>query len=148
LAGFERAVADAGLSKKATRLLDAFTFGGDQVWRYRSEAITDCFSRSGYPTALFAGMDTLAIHTMETLTKMGLRVPEDVAVAGFDNIEFSRFTQPPLTTIMQPAHEMGRWAAQILFDRIENKPGLPKKSRCERLACRLIVRQSCGSQSN
>ncbi len=128
LAGFDHAVADAGLSKKATHLLDVFTFGGDQVWRYQSERITDCFSRPGHPTALFAGMDMLAIQAMETLRKMGLRIPEDVAVTGFDNIEFSRFTQPPLTTVMQPAEEMGRRAAEILFDRIENKSRTQRKA--------------------
>ena len=66
----------------------------------------------------------------------------DVAVAGFDNIAFSQFTQPPLTTVAQPIAEMGRRAAEILFDRIEGK--LTNKAVCERLSCNLVIRQSCG----
>jgi LacI family transcriptional regulator len=148
LSGFNHAVNDAGLGNKATRLLDVFTFGGDQVWRYQSEKIVECFSRTGHPTALFAAMDMLAIRAMETLREIGLKIPDDVAVAGFDNIEFSRFTRPALTTVMQPAEEMGRRAAEILFNRIEFKAQAPKKAKCERLPCHLVIRQSCGSTSN
>ena len=145
LAGFNRAMADAGLSKKATLLLDACTFGERQVLHYHREQIADCFSRPVRPTALFAGMDMLAIRAMETLREIGLRIPDDVAVAGFDNIEFSQFTHPPLTTVQQPTEEMGRLAAEILFDRIEAKAGQSKKAVCERLPCRLVIRESCGS---
>jgi DNA-binding LacI/PurR family transcriptional regulator len=88
-------------------------------------------------------MDILAIQVMETLRGMGLHIPHDVAVAGFDDIEFSRFTQPPLTTVHQPTEEMGRRAAEILFERIEGKQG--RKVTCERLPCRLVIRQSCGT---
>lgn len=143
LGGFNQAMADAGLDKKAILLLDACKFGEKQKLHYHREKIVDCFSRADRPTALFAGMDILAIRVMETLREIGLRIPDDVAVAGFDNIEFSQFTQPPLTTVQQPTEEMGRLAAEILFDKIEGKRG--KKTRCERLPCRLVIRQSCGA---
>lgn len=143
LAGFDQAVAEAGLERKARRLLDAFAFKGEQVWQYQRETIVDCFSRKDRPTALFCGMDMLAIHAMQTLREMELRIPADVAVAGFDNIAFSQFTQPPLTTVEQPIAEMGRRAAEILFDRIEGK--LTNKAICERLPCNLVIRQSCGA---
>jgi len=143
LAGFNRAVAEAGLTKKAKWLLDAFTFEGERVWRYQPETIAACFRRTDRPTALFAGMDMLAIQVMETLREIGLQIPRDVAIAGFDDIEFSRFTQPPLTTVRQPTEDMGRRAAEILFDRIEGKRR--SKALCERLPCRLVIRQSCGA---
>jgi DNA-binding LacI/PurR family transcriptional regulator len=138
-------VADAGLSKRARLLLDACEFGERLILHYHREKIAACFGRPGRPTALFAGMDMLAIRAMETLRELGLQIPRDVAVAGFDNIEFSQFTQPPLTTIQQPTEEMGRLATEILFDRIEGKTGPRKKAICERLPCRLVIRQSCGA---
>jgi DNA-binding LacI/PurR family transcriptional regulator len=134
----------AGLGKKARLVLDACEFGEKQVLHYHREKIVACFGRPDRPTALFAGMDMLAIRAMETLREMGLEVPRDVAVAGFDNIEFSQFTQPPLTTVQQPTEEMGRLAAEILFDGIERKRGRRKKALCERLPCQLVIRQSCG----
>lgn len=147
LAGFTRAMADAGLGKKATLLLDACEFGKRQILHYHREKIAHCFSRPDRPTALFAGMDMLAIRAMETLREIGLQIPRDVAVAGFDDIEFSQFTQPPLTTVQQPIEEMGRLAAEMLFDRIEGRTGSHQKAVCKRLACQLVVRQSCGACS-
>ena len=145
LAGFTRAMNEAGLSKKICLLLDACEFGEKQVLHYHREKIVACFRRPDRPTALFAGMDMLAIRAMETLREMGLEIPRDVAVAGFDNIEFSQFTQPSLTTVQQPTEEMGRLAAEILFDGIERKRGRRKKTLCERLPCQLVIRQSCGA---
>jgi DNA-binding LacI/PurR family transcriptional regulator len=144
LAGFKQAMADAGPGRKATLLLEACEFGEKLALRYHREKIVDCFSGPNRPTALFAGMDMLAIRAMETLREIGLQVPRDVAVAGFDNIEFSRFTQPPLTTVQQPTQEMGRMAAEILFDRIEGKAA-QRKVICGRLPCSLVIRQSCGA---
>jgi len=148
LKGFTKAMADAGLRKKAHLLLDACEFGEKQVLHYNRESIARCFNRPDHPSALFAGMDMLAIRAMETLREMGLRIPHDVAVTGFDNVEFSQFTQPPLTTIQQPTEEMGQLAAELLFDRINGKIGSHNKtSLCERLPCRLVIRQSCGTNN-
>jgi DNA-binding LacI/PurR family transcriptional regulator len=144
LEGFKRAMAEAGLTGQSTLLLEACDFGPRQILHYHREVIAGCFSSVHRPTALFAGMDMLAIRALETLRELGLRVPQDVAVAGFDNLEFSRFTQPPLTTVEQPTQEMGRLAAEIVFERIDGKNASPKKAVCARLPCRLIVRESCG----
>lgn len=141
LAGFNQAISDAGLEKKATLLLDACEFGTQQEFHYHPKKLADAFKRANRPTALFAGMDMLAIRAMETLRELSLRVPQDVSVIGFDNIEFSQFTYPPLSTVQQPTDEMGRRAAEILFDRIEGKQS--RKIVCERLPCRLVIRQSC-----
>ena len=145
LEGFRYAMAERGLEKKATLLLDACEFGPRQVLRYHGERVAACFRRRDRPTALFAGMDMLAIRAMDTLRKLGLQIPRDIAVTGFDNVEFSEFTDPPLTTVQQPTDEMGRMAAEILFDRIEGSPGWRGKDLCQRLPCRLVIRHSCGT---
>lgn len=144
LGGFSKAMADAGLARKATLLLDACRFGEKQVLHYHRDVIANCFRRADPPTALFAGMDALAIRAMETLRELKLRVPGDVAVAGFDNVEFSEFTHPPLTTVQQPTTEMGRLAAEMLLDQIEGKRR--PRAVCKRLPCRLVIRQSCGAE--
>jgi len=148
LAGFNRAMADSGLGKTARLMLDVCEFGERQVFHYHSDKFIEHFSRPDRPTALFAGMDMLAIRAMETLRKMGLEIPRDVAVAGFDNLEFSQFTQPPLTTVQQPTEDMARLATEMLFERIENKTAPRKKALCERLPCRLVIRESCGTKIN
>lgn len=145
VAGFTKAMAEAGLTKQASFLPDACEFGARQALHYHPDKIAACFSRTDRPTAVFAGMDMLAIRIMETLRELKLEIPRDVAVTGFDNVEFSQFTQPPLTTVQQPTEEMGRLAAEILFEGIEGKTRPRKKILCQRLPCRLVIRQSCGA---
>jgi DNA-binding LacI/PurR family transcriptional regulator len=91
------------------------------------------------PTAVFARNDYTAIGALRAAYELGLSVPGDLALAGFDNIPLSAYTNPPLTTVEQPIAEQGRYAAQFLLDRIEGGTG---KRREVCLECRLIVRGS------
>jgi len=150
LKGFRQAMAEARLASKARILLDTVRLEeGGRVWSYRPEPVRNCFQGHDRPTALFAAMDSLAIQAMETLHGLGLDVPGDVAVAGFDNIDFSHFTRPPLTTVAQPLEEMALRAVDLLFERIDqsrvDSPPRRSREKTERLACRLVVRASCGS---
>ncbi|MBN3753955.1 LacI family transcriptional regulator [Paraburkholderia sp. Tr-20389] len=91
------------------------------------------------PTAVFAVSDTLAIGVMSGLRRVRKRVPDDVAVVGFDDISLAAQIDPPLTTIAQPMRELGETAARLLLQRLanpnENVPGVL-------LQHRLVVRQS------
>jgi LacI family transcriptional regulator len=147
LEGFKKAVADAGLTERAQLILDNYVMGGHGIRIYRPDAILRHFSGTDRPTALFAVMDKLAIEIMETLRQMKLEVPRDVAIAGFDNVEFAQHTVPPLTTVQQPTEEMARRATEILFDQIEAAPGSKIEPIFKRLPCELIIRQSCGAKS-
>ncbi len=92
------------------------------------------------PTAVFARNDFTAIGAMRAAHTLGLRVPDDLAVAGFDNIPLAAFTTPPLTTVAQPITEQGAAAARFLLDRITaTSPGASTKVSMD---CRLIVRGS------
>jgi DNA-binding LacI/PurR family transcriptional regulator len=64
--------------------------------------------------------DLMAIGAMEHCREVGLRVPEDVSVVGFDDLPVSALLTPRLTTVRQPAHDMGFRAASVLFDLLEN----------------------------
>ena len=72
-------------------------------------------------TALFAYNDISAIGSIRAFQEAGLRVPEDLSVVGFDDIQNSAYISPPLTTVRQPMQEMGKIAARTLLDRIEGR---------------------------
>ena len=92
------------------------------------------------PSAIFARNDFTAIGAMRAAHTLGMRVPDDVAIAGFDNIPLAAFTTPPLTTVAQPIAEQGAAAARFLLDRITaTKSGAAKKISME---CKLIIRGS------
>ncbi len=91
------------------------------------------------PTAIFAVSDTLAIGVIKWLRSVARRVPDDVAVVGFDDISLAAQIDPPLTTIAQPMRELGETAARLLLQRLANRsanvPGVL-------LPHRLVVRRS------
>jgi LacI family transcriptional regulator len=91
------------------------------------------------PTAIFASNDVMAMGVMDAVRNRNLRIPDDVSVVGFDNIQQSAMVYPPLTTIQQPLEQMGRVATQMLLGILKN----PKNDvvRIE-LPTELIVRAS------
>lgn len=90
------------------------------------------------PDAIVCGNDLIAVGAMSALKDKQISVPENIKITGFDDIYFSRFLSPSLTTVKQPAYEMGAAAAQMLIDFIVNgKPLCMKK-----LDYQLIVRES------
>ncbi|MFN8375501.1 MAG: LacI family DNA-binding transcriptional regulator [Anaerolineae bacterium] len=72
------------------------------------------------PTAIFAATDAIAIGLLQAAFQMGINVPRQISIVGFDDIDFAAFTIPPLTTIRQSGFEMGQIAANLLIDMIEH----------------------------
>jgi LacI family transcriptional regulator len=93
------------------------------------------------PTAIFAGNDHCALILLKHLAALGVRVPADVSVVGFDNLSFTEHLSVPLTTVDQPKQEIGRRAVELLMERIEF-PGASEPRR-EVLHPHLIIRESC-----
>lgn len=93
------------------------------------------------PTAIFAANDTLAVAALQAAAELGLSVPRDLSVIGFDDIPVAEFTTPPLTTIQQPLAEIGATAARLLIDFLEGRPVDPNTVV---FAPRLILRGSAG----
>lgn len=97
---------------------------------------------SGAPfTALLASNDLSALGAMEVLREAGRRIPDDVAVIGFDDILEARSHMPPLTTVRHPAFRLGYQTVLSLLDAIEGRRAGPIRAR---VPTRLVVRQSCG----
>ncbi|RLP89151.1 LacI family transcriptional regulator [Micromonospora sp. BL4] len=133
-AGFRRAMADAGLAVDE-RLVRV---GG---FRVESGAATaaELLTLPDRPTAVFAGNDLSAISTMDVARTMGLTVPDDLSVIGFDNIPESALVTPQLTTIAQPLQRMGAEAMRLLIDLV----GGVERDPHVRLPTELVVRSSC-----
>ncbi len=95
------------------------------------------------PRAIFAYSDLLAITALKTIKKEGLKVPDDVALVGYDDIDFSALLEVPLTTVSQPSYNIGRKSAAILIDGLEkgSTPGFQQLV----LKPQLIIRASCGA---
>ncbi len=89
--------------------------------------------------ALFCANDRMALGAIDVLREQGVRVPQDVAVAGFDGIEEGRYLTPPLTTVIQPLGELGSRSVDLLIERMEG--GGPRE---QVLTCIPAIRQSCG----
>lgn len=94
-----------------------------------------------YPRAVFAENDLLALGVIQGVKEMGLSVPEDIAVVGFDDIPFAAFPEVQLTTISQPKYEMGKSAVEIVLAKIE-KRGPETPARRIVLEPELIIRRS------
>jgi DNA-binding LacI/PurR family transcriptional regulator len=92
-------------------------------------------------TAIFAGNDVVAFGCMRALMEKGIRIPEDVSIIGFDNVEMSQITSPPLTTIDQPKYETGKAAVEMLLSMTAK--GCVHEPEHRIIGVRLIERQSC-----
>ncbi len=94
------------------------------------------------PTALFTGNNLITLGALETIHKFGLKIPEDIALIGFDDMPWSYALNPPLTAVRQSGFEIGQRAAELLLQRIQN-PERPVVKVI--LNTELIVRKSCGA---
>ncbi|MEP7043054.1 MAG: LacI family DNA-binding transcriptional regulator [Dokdonella sp.] len=94
------------------------------------------------PEAIFAANDMMAIGCLFALSELGLRVPDDIALAGFDDIPIARFVSPPLTTMRVRIADMGSQALQRLAEAID---GQPQPQLAHEIGCSLVIRHSCGA---
>jgi LacI family transcriptional regulator len=95
------------------------------------------------PDAVFAANDMMALGCLGALTEAGLRVPEDVLLAGFDDIPIARYVTPQLTTVRVGIAELGRRALEGLAGAIEN--AAPDSERHETIPTELVIRRSSGN---
>lgn len=86
------------------------------------EGARELLSRNPRPSAIFCFNDDIAIGAMYEIKSQGLKIPDDISVTGFDNVKVSAYMDPPLTTIDQPAYEMGRNAVEVLVQQINRLP--------------------------
>jgi LacI family transcriptional regulator len=95
-----------------------------------------------HPDAVFAASDMMAFGALRALREEGLRVPEDVALVGFDDVPQAARSEPPLTSVRQPIYRLGTTTVDSLLDLIEYPDSSPRRIV---LPTELVVRASCGS---
>lgn len=132
LEGFQLAMDDAGLSSD-------LVVCGDFQRRSAYEATKQLLNKD--IDAIFACSDVMAQGAYEALYEAGMRIPDDVAVVGFDDLPTAELLQPPLTTIRQPIREKGSVATSLLLDTIEGKS---HEAKHVVLPTTLIIRESTG----
>ena len=118
---------------------DDQTFAGrDYSFASGVEAARRLLARPERPTALFCISDVLALGAVQAARELGLRVPEDLSVVGFDDVEYAVMGHPRLTTVRQPCYELGRTAGELLLTQIQGGP----RGRAVYLPHTLIERDS------
>lgn len=140
LAGHRQALAAASVAADpALEVRGAFTESSGY------EAMRELLTRPSRPHAVFASNDHMAIGALCALQDAGLRVPDDIALVGFDDIPTARYLTPPLTTVRVDTCDLGSRAVQLLIRQGTVRPG---RKHHEVLPTELVVRRSCGSTAS
>jgi LacI family transcriptional regulator, galactose operon repressor len=134
----------AALGERAIQLDPRLVIEGDFFQPRACAAAKQLLTLESPPTAIFASNDVSAFGVIEAAAELGVRIPAELSVVGFDDIPQSAYTQPPLTTVRQPLEEMGRVAARLLLASMRD-PGVAP-TRVE-LTTQLVVRGSCAAPS-
>jgi LacI family transcriptional regulator len=133
--GYRQALERYGLP-----LCDELLVHGDFRCKGGYEAMKELLALDKPPTAVFACNDLMAIGAICAASERRLKMPRDVAIIGCDDIALASFTNPSLTTVTQPKHEMGALAVKMLVERIEDRNRPPTK---QILPTELVIRDSC-----
>ena len=139
LAGYRRALTEAGIPINSKREYYG-AFNQESGFQMTHKALAEAQK----PTALFAGNNFIACGVLKALHELELRVPEDIAVVGFDDLPSALVTFPFLTVAAQPAYEMGRRAIEILLKKLDEGPSDQYQEVV--LPAEIVIRQSSGKQ--
>jgi DNA-binding LacI/PurR family transcriptional regulator len=133
--GYDDAIADNGLVAQPE-----YIRGGDFKQASGRALAEELLALPSRPSALFVLNNLMAVGALEAIHARKLRIPEDVALIGFDDLPWAEALDPPLTVVRQPAYEVGRSAAELLLKRL----GDPKRPETHlKLLPKLIIRSSC-----
>ncbi len=137
-AGFREALRRGGLPWRSD---DVMTGRWSETWG--REAVEALLARNPKIDAIFCGSDQIARGAVDALRDRGVRVPDDIAIVGFDNWQIiAAATRPPLTTVDMNLHELGRQAGLRLLEMIDRNDA---RGGVVRLPCTLVTRTSCGT---
>lgn len=142
LQGYQQALLDYDLSFKDQMIVNLTEDQADKYFAEGRRVGLDLLKTGELPEALFVYNDLSALGLIEALLSKGVRVPDDVAIVGFDDIERAAYAPVPLTTVKQRKDEIGAKAARIIVNNLDSGAPIPVKTILEP---ELIVRSSCGS---
>jgi LacI family transcriptional regulator len=122
LRGFRRALDEAGI-----RIDPEFVQEGRFDLSSGRQAALRLLRMLPRPTAIFACNDLMALGVLQAARDLGIHCPEDLSIVGFDSLEFTGLTDPPITSVYQPGYQLGATAARLLLQRVEGLNSAPKK---------------------
>ncbi|WP_112082065.1 substrate-binding domain-containing protein [Haemophilus influenzae] len=115
LQGYKNALSEAKIALNPHWIVEShFDFEGGVL------GIQSLLTQSSRPTAVFCCSDTIAVGAYQAIQQQSLRIPQDLSIIGYDDIELARYLSPPLSTICQPKAELGKLAVEALLQRIKN----------------------------
>ncbi len=117
LAGGEKALEEAGLVKHSGSLDDSLSLSDTDLGHH----LKNIMNSESRPTALFVLNDQEAIRVMRLLKALGIKIPEDISIVGFDDLYFAANTTPSLTTVFHPIYEVGKEAGRLLINSIKKQ---------------------------
>jgi LacI family transcriptional regulator len=142
--GYKAGLAEAGLPYDESLSFQCGEMGISEEATCQPERVEAFFNRPDRPDAIVAYTDMLAIKVMYTVHKMGIRIPEDIAITGLGNHVMSPFTNPPLTTLERATVRMSQRVADVMVQLLKNEDPFSMPIY-ECFAGNLIVRESCGA---
>ena len=110
------------LAEHGIRVAAKWQKRGEYTMQSGERCAQELFSGNERPSAVFCFNDEIALGAYKAIKQAGLRIPQDVSVVGFDNIDTCAYMDPPLTTMDQPAQQMGRRAMELLYKLMNNEP--------------------------
>ena len=134
--GYRKALLENNINSNCIINLD----GSTEIKAYDAVSKWINSNKNKLPTVFFAATDRIAIGAMKALKEKGLKIPEEISIVGFDDIDMSRFIEPNLTTVHQPLYEMGKKAVEILIKQME---GRQIKLQQIIMPTNLVKRDSC-----
>ena len=140
LRGYRMALRDAGITPDP-----ALEHDGNFTEAAGYSAALELLAMKDRPTAIFAANDSMAIGALSALRESGMSVPEEMAVAGFDDIPLARYMDPPLSSVHVPICELGARAVELLLHGITHKNDHAR--RRERVSTELVIRRSTSGES-
>lgn len=138
--GYKQALMENGVAVRATLIEQ-----GDWTRESGHAAMRRLLAVAGCPTAVFVANDLMALGAMQALAGQGLRIPDDMALVGFDDLPAAASITPALTTVRQSVADIGRVIAEVLLAQIEGRQATPVHTI---LPTELIVRASCGAAAS
>lgn len=117
---------------------------GDSKHESGQQMVREFLDMDNPPSALFTGNNVITLGGLEVIHSRGVKIPDEIAVVGFDDMYWSNSLNPPLTAVKQSGYDIGKQATTMLFERLSEPGRAPRKVQ---LHTELIVRKSCGSEN-
>ena len=136
IAGSKRALIENGLPPESLKIISC-----DETIDASYQCAKELLIEQNMPDAIFIWNDKLVLGVMNAIFERGLKIPDDIAIMGYDDLEISKYLSPPLTTIAQDSRRIGEIAAHILIEKIESEA---KRNQISQIILKpaLVVRQS------